>query len=1120
MRLLAALVFSLCTAAHAAGGYFRFPALFQDTLVFTAEGDLWQVPAAGGRAARLTTHPGIESRAAFSPDGARIAFSGAYEGPTEVYVMPAGGGLPKRLTWYGGMALVAGWSPEGEVLFSTSSLQPTREPQLAAVSPDTGRVRMLPLAQATDGAWLDRGTLVFTRYGLQGDNVRRYRGGAMPSLWRFAPGAGREAEPLATGGEAAGDSRPQAWGGRVLFVSDRSGVANLWSSRPDGTDLRQHTRHEDFEVREPSVSGDRVAYRHGADIRLHDLAGGTDRVVPIELASDFDQQRERWVKKPLDQFTSAALSANGERVAITARGRVATAGIGALRRVDIAVPAGSRAREAVFMPDGRQVLALCDAGGEYELWLFPADGSGPGRMITRGADALRWAAWPSPDGKWIAHHDNKRRLWLHEVATGKDALVEEADATGYLAFDKVAWSPDSRAFAAEVAAPGNTSVTQVVLYRVSDRARLAVTSTRYPSGSPAFSPDGKWLWFLSDRHYAPLIGNPWGDRNMGPHFDRRTRIYALALQPGSRFPFQPKDELEPPKPDEPKPEATKPDAATTDAPKADAPATDAPKAAGNEAKKAPGAKPAAPRKPTPAIVWEGLAQRLFEAPLPAANYTALATDGKRLWYLEAETTPDRKTTLKSAAIDNHGLPAENFAADVRQFALSADGRKVMWRKWVERGKGAGDVYIADASPKAPAELPRFQVRLADWQFPVEPRDEWRQLFADAWRFHREHLYDPAMHGTDWPAARRKYEALVERVTDRAELADLMGQMSAELSVLHSQVGAGDVRKGEDNILPATLGAALTMVADGARIDRIYRTDPELVSDAPPLARPEVGAREGDVIVAVDGRAVTGVADISLLLREKAGKQVLLALKGGDGEVRRAIVVPAPAALAASFRRSDGEWERRRRVEEASGGRFGYLALRAMGREDVATFARDFYPLAAREGLVIDVRDNDGGSIDSIVIEKLLRRAWAYWQTRDGRQFWNMQQAFRGRIVVLVNERTYSDGETFAEGMKRLGLATIVGRRTAGAGVWLSDRNRLADGGIARSAELGQFGLDGEWLIEGRGVVPDIEVDNPPHATFKGEDAQLASAIRVLEDRLAADPVRVPKPRPYPAPGRR
>ena len=217
---------------------------------------------------------------------------------------------------------------------------------------------------------------------------------------------------------------------------------------------------------------------------------------------------------------------------------------------------------------------------------------------------------------------------------------------------------------------------------------------------------------------------------------------------------------------------------------------------------------------------------------------------------------------------------------------------------------------------------------------------------------------------------------------------------------------------------------------------------------------------------------------------------------------------------------DREWARRRRGAEASGGRVGDVALRARGAADVATFAREFYPVAGREGLVIDLRDNDGGNIDSIVIEKLLRRAWAYWSTRDGRLAWNMQNAFRGRIVVLVNERTYSDGETFAEGVKRLGLATVVGRRTTGAGVWLSDRNRLADGGIARSAELAQMGLEGAWLIEGRGVAPDVEVDNPPHATFRGEDAQLAAAIRVLEEALARDPVREPKVPPRPTPGRR
>lgn len=1107
MRWLAALLLAFCNAALASGGYFRFPALSGDSLVFTAEGDLWQVAATGGRASRLTSAPGLESRAAFSPDGARIAFSATYEGPTEVYVMPAAGGLPKRLTWEGGPALVAGWTPEGEVLFTAPTYHATREPQLAAVSPETGRVRVLPLAEASDGAWLDRDMLVFTRFGhgVMGDNLRRYRGGAMASLWTLATASTAEARPIAIAGEPANASRPMPWGKRIVFLSDRDGVMNLWSSDASGGDPRRHTRHADFEVREPSISGDRVAYRHGADIRLLDLATGEDRVVPIELASDFDQQRERWVRKPLDNFTSAALSAKGDRVVITARGHVATAGVGTLRRVDLALPPGSRARQAVFMPDGKHVLAICDAGGEYELWLFPADGSGPGRVITRGADALRWAALPSPDGRWIAHHDKKGRLWLHEVATGKDTLVEQAQAIGYPAYDALAWSPDSRAFAAEVAAPGSVNVTQVVLYRVSDRARLALTSARYSSGSPAFSPDGKWLWFLSDRHFAALNGTAWGNRNMGPYFDRRTRIYALALQPGNRFPFQPKDELEP----------AKPQAAEGAPEKAGEAKGEEPRGKGGK-EGASAAKPAAPK--VPAIAWEGLVQRLYEVPLPAANFASLATDGKRLWYLEAETTPERKTALKSVAIDNGGAAPETFAAEVRQFALSADGKKLMLRKWA--AQGAGDMFIADAGPKPPAEMAKAQVKLSDWQFPVSPREEWAQLFADAWRLHREHFYDPGMHGADWPAIRRKYEALLPRVTDRAELADLMGQMVGELSTLHSQVGPGDVRKGDENILPATLGALLARVPGGARIERIYRTDPELVSEAPPLARPEVGAREGDVIVSVDGRSVSAVADISLLLRDKAGRQVLLGFQGTDGAVRQAIVVPAPASRAASFRRSDREWECRRRVEEASRGRFGYLALRAMGQADVASFARDFYPVAAREGLVIDVRDNDGGNIDSIVIEKLLRRAWAYWRTRDGRQFRNMQNAFRGRIVVLVNERTYSDGETFAEGMKRLGLATLVGRRTAGAGVWLSDRNRLADGGIARSAELGQFGLDGHWLIEGRGVEPDVDVDNPPRATFGGEDAQLATAIRVLEESVAANPVPSPKAPPYPAPAAR
>lgn len=1099
--LLACLLAVLHAAAHAAGGYFRYPALSGDAIVFTAEGDLWQVGVAGGRAMRLTSHAGLESHAAFSPDGRRIAFTGTYEGPAEVYVMPAGGGLPKRLTWIGLRTAVVGWTPQGEVLFATSAFQALRDRQLAAVHPDTGLVRRIPLEQASDGAFAAAGMLYFTRHGLAGDNARAYRGGAMASVWRW--NGGPEEAVRLTPEADGGNQSPMPWGSRLVVLSDRSGVMNLWSLDREGRDAKPLTRHRDFEAREPSLAGDRIAYRHGADLRLLDLRTGEDRVVPVELASDFDQQRERWIRKPLERFASLGISPAGDRVAVTARGRVATAGTGTLRRVDVPVPSASRARFAAFMPDGKQLAVLGDASGEVELWLHPADGTGPGRQLTKGGDALRWRASPSPDGKWIAHSDIRGRLWLTEVETAKTTLLDEVKAGPDDAFDQFAWSPDSAALAAQAYGAGGRSVARLVLYRIADRTRVEVTSDRYHSRSPAFSPDGRWLWFLSDRTFVARPGNPWGDRNMGPAFDKRGRIYAIALQPGLRFPFLAKDELEG--------AAGGNAAGEAKAPAGGEPAAD---------KGAPGPGKPAPKAKTPAIVWEGLTARLHEAPLAPANYSALGTDGKRLWWLEAEDGPDAKGTLRTAAIDNLGTPPETFLADVSQFALSADGKKLAVRKAGATPGAAGDILLLDAAPKPPADTARFQVKLADWQFPVSPRDDWRQLFVDAWRLHRDHFHDRAMNGADWPAIRRKYEPLLERVTDRDELSDLLGQMTGELGALHSQVGGGDLRRGEDNLPPATLGARFARVPEGARIERVFRADPEVVSSLPPLAKPEVGAREGEIVVAVDGRAVNEVPDISVLLRDKAGKQVLLEIQGADGKRRRAIAVPAPASRLADFQRADREWEKRRHVESASNGRFGYIDLRNMIAADLGTFAREFYPVAEREGLVIDVRGNGGGSIDSIVIEKLMRRAWAGWQSRDGHRFPNMQGAFRGRVAVLVDENTYSDGETFAEGIKRLGLGTVIGRRTTGAGVWLSDRNRLADGGIARAAELGQYAADGAWIIEGKGVVPDLDVDNPPREAFDGRDAQLDRAIAVLREALAADPVKAPAPGPKPAPAKR
>jgi tricorn protease len=1067
------LVSTLCSA-QSSPGYFRTPALHDDVLVFTAEGDLWRAPAAGGQAMRLTSRAGDAVRAAISPDGRWLAFSAAYDGPSEVYVMPLAGGVPRRLTWSGEGAEVHGWTPGGEILFTTQQARTLREPQLALVSPQTSTTRLVPLAEGRDGVFTDASTLVFTRSGLLGDNYRGYRGGMTATLWRYGMNGAAEAQPLTRAADGNAHD-PMAWRDRIVFLSDHDGVTNLWSMDAHGGDLRQLTHHRDFEVRSAALSGDRVVYQQGATLRTLDLASGADSALSITLASDFDQMREQWITRPLQQFTHMAVSAQGDRVALTARGHVALAGLGNLRRVDVFQPAASRLRNAVFMPDGKNVLAISDASGENELWLLPADGHGPGRKLTSHADVMRWNAVPSPDGRWIAHDDKDGRLWLLDVASGRDEVLERRTSNEHEAYGRFTWSPDGQALAVEEAPDlAQTGRHQIVLYRLSDRSRHVLTSARYPSTSPAFSPDGRWLWFISSRDYLPLEGSPWGDRNMGPYFDRREGVYAIALQPGNRFPFKPADELE-------------------GAAAAPAPA---------------GAKPA-----VDAIVWDGLAQRLHQAPLPAGNYTDLDVDAKRLWLLEAETSADHKTALKTLALENNGPAPELFMADVRQFALSADGRKVAVRRWVPRG--AGDIFLFDAAAKAPGDTGKSQVAVNDWQFAVEPREEWRQMFDDAWRMHRDWYYDAKLGGVDWVAVRRKYAALLPRVTDRAELEDLTGQMMAELSLMHSQIRHGDLRHGDVDVRSGVLGAEFERVPEGARVRRIYRGDVERVFSLGPLARADSGVSEGDIIVAVDGRPVSSVPDISVLLRDKGGKQVLLDVQGSAGKARRVVVVPAAPAQARNLRDIDWTWERRRRVEAASSGKFGYIHLDAMTGGDLSEFVREFYAVSGADGLIIDVRDNNGGNIDSILIDKLLRRSWETWQSRNGAHTPNMPDAFRGNLVVITNQGTYSDGETFAEGVQRLKLGTLVGMRTAGAGVWLDDDNLLADGGAARSAQDAQVGPDGQRLIEGRGVVPDIEVDNLPHATFEGRDAQLEKAIQVLKDKLVATPLPVRAPLVYP-----
>lgn len=1065
--ITAALAFSLAASTltaqvQGALGFYRQPALHSDVIVFAAEGDLWRVSTEGGLAQRLTTHHGEETNPVISPDGRTVAFTARYEGPAELYTMPLAGGQPTRWTYEAETSTATAWTPDGDLIYTTRHYAGLPKPQLVRLNVQDGSRSLIPLASATEGAYdADGTTLFFVRPSYHNNVTKRYTGGTARDVWKFVAGA---PEAVELTGDYSGESHsPMWWDGRVYFVSDRDGTMNIWSMDELGGDLRQHTRHSGWDVRDPSMWGGRIVYQLGADLWVYDVASDLTRVVPITLASDLDQLREKWVENPMDYLTAAHIHPEGESVVLTARGRVFVAPARQGRFVRASRKEGVRYRDVVFMPDGETLLGLSDESGELEFVTIPADGVGDEETLTSDGSILRFRGHPSPDGARIAYDDNNNDLWILDVESGRQRLVSEnREGIG-----DMAWSPDGRWLAYTMVALNGFR--QIKLYDVEGGTSTALTSDRVNSFSVAWDPKGDFIYFLSDRNLRSLVGSPWGPRQPEPYFDRQIEIYHAALRPGLRSPFKRDDELS----------------------RVDRVETAQARGAGREIE----------------IETAQIARRVKRVPVRSGNYSDLAVNERALFFRSRESGPSPEVHLMGVKIGNEDLEPKTVVSDIRSFELSVGGDKILVRK-------GDNLYVIDANPSRVSDLANARVDLGGWTFPIDVREDWRQIFVDAWRLERDYFYDPDMHGVDWDGMLEKYLPLVDRVTTRDELSDLIGWMVGELSALHTSVRGGDLRRGRENIAVASLGARVfrDAAAGGYRIDYIYQSDPDYPDEMSPLADPDLGIAEGDVIEAVNGVSVLAVPDIGALLRNQEGRQVLLTVRS-DGGSRDVIVVPT--AREADLRYGDWEYTRRRIVEERSGGRIGYVHLRAMGSGDITCWYRQFYPVFNRAGLILDVRHNRGGNIDSFILEKLMRRAWMYWKSRVGEPTWNMQYAFRGHMVVLVDQETASDGEAFAEGFRRLGLGPVIGTRTWGGEIWLSSVNRLSDGGIARAPMSGVYGPEGEWLIEQIGVIPDIVVDNLPHATFNGGDAQLDRAIGYLMQKIAEDPRAVPTPPPYP-----
>lgn len=1054
-------------------GYYRYPDIHNNTVIFSAEGDLWTVSLQGGLAQRLTTHQEEERFPAFSPDGSQIAFSASYEGPTEVYTMPIQGGLPIRWTFESDASIVNNWTPDGKVVYQTRAYSKVPDNQLVTIDPKTKEKSIIPLSQASEASFDTTGnTVYFVRPAYHRNVTKRYQGGTARQLYKFIQGA---SEAVKLTNNYSGESHNPMWyEGRLFFISDRDGMMNIWSIDENGDGLKQHTTHKEFDVRYANISKGNLVYQMGADLWHYNISSNVAKKITIHLVSDLDQLREKWDENPIKHITSVHPDAKGEHVVITARGRVFVAPTKVGRLVSFTEKKNVRFRDAVFSPNGKHIYTLSDETGEFEFISMPSNGIGDQKQITKDGDVLRYEGVPSPDGNWIAYSDLENNMYTLNIKRGTRKKI----STNNEGIGGFKWSPDSK-WLAFVQTAANT-MAQIKIYNIDSNKNFDLTTDRANSLNPRWSPDGKFIYFLSDRSFTSLVTSPWGTRQPEPYFDASEKLYHVALKKGTRSPFREADEL----------------------------ANDSKEKNKKDTKK--NKKEKVDSKKNTVIVTidtNGIKERIVEVPIKAGNYSGLEVNNKAIYLISRETGINAKRHLSFVKIGNEEVKLKKMIVDINSFELTGSGKKILVRK-------KENMYMVEASTSEIKDLSKSKINLSEWRFPITPREDWKQIFTDAWRMERDYFYDKNMHGVDWNAMHAKYLPLVDRITTRNELSDLIGRFVGELSALHTSVRGGDTRHDNKNISVASLGGRFTRdeTNGGYKIDYIYTVDPDYPDGKSPLDDPYLDVRVGDIITKINGVATLSAVAIGALIRNQVGKQVRLSIK--RGAISKDIIVK-PIDSDYYLRYSDWEYGKRLKVEQKGEDQIGYLHLRAMGSKDINQFYREFYPIFNKSGLIVDVRYNFGGNIDSFILEKLLRKAWMYWKSRAGQPYWNMPYAFRGHIVVLVNENTYSDGEAFADGFKKLGIGTTIGTRTWGGEIWLHSGNRLSDNGLARAPMMGVYGHNGKWLIEGHGFVPDIEVDNLPHATFNGEDTQLDAAIKHLQKLILKDPRKVPLPPPYP-----
>jgi tricorn protease len=1061
----------------------RFADISKDRVVFAYAGDLWIASREGGAARRLTSHVGDEVFPKFSPDGKWIAFTGEYEGNPDVYLVSAEGGEPKRLTYHPSNDIVLGWTPDGKnILFRSDryATPPGRYTQLFLVSPQGGTPKRLQVPRADLTSFSPDGNkIAYLETSQEFRTWKRYRGGwSLPIAIFDLKNNSYEELPKAAGM----DLFPMWHGNTIYFISDRDSVMNLYSYDLGSKQTRKLTDYKDYDIKWPSLGPDAIVYENGGLLYEFNLASGKASNIPIQVHGEDIEARAEF-KNVGENISNLALSPSAARVVVEARGNIFTvpAEHGSARTLTTN-NSGVHEMNPAWSPDGKWIAYLSDKTGEYELYLRPQMGGDEVRITTDGGMYRYGPTW-APDSKKLLYWDKLHRLWWIGTEEKKPVQVDQGE---YGDITDGSWAPDSQWISYSKA--DRRGAGRMFLYSVGPKKITKISDGFYNDTNPVFDPEGKYLFFFSQRYFFPSIGQL--DQRF--NYYSADGVFALTLKADEASPFTPQSDEEKAA-DKDKDKKDDKDKKSDDK-KADGKSKDAKKDEKKDEE-----KKEEPPKPVQ-VDFSGIATRVAPVPLPSGIYGSLAVRKSKFFYMS------QPQESRSFGGDQDGGPKgvlhmydmekredKELLTGIEGYDLDKEGKKVLYK--------AGPVVgVIEAAPGK--KVGEGKVDLSGLQAKIDPREEWKQTYREAWRIERDFYWDPAMTGHDWKKIGDRYEALLPWVAHRSDLNYLIGELIAELSTSHTYVGGGDQPK-KQHVSVGLLAADFE--ADGGyyRIAKIYPGENWSEATRSPLTEPGLKVKTGDYLIAVNGQDAKSSQEVYSYFQNLAGKQVALKINSKPSADGAWEIGVKPVGNDSGARYIDWLSANRKKVEDATGGRIGYMYVPNTSIEGIIEFDKAFNAQLDKDGIIIDERYNQGGNIPDFYTEKLKRQLLAIVAPRDTKDIPWPQVGIFGPKVMIVNELAGSGGDAFPWFFHREKIGPIVGVRTWGGLVGIGNVQPLRDGGFVTAPGFGFWSTDngGEWVVEQHGVDPDYVVPQRPDLVVQGHDPQLEKAIELAKEAL-------------------